>query len=232
MELTHRPFLRTRGADRALTGLVVFILLEIAVFGPLAATGAMNRHLNELVAALVVGAGAFAVWTHLAPARVLAVVTVALTAVRLSNFWLPDSSLRFADACLALAGYLLLSGLVARQVVASPGRMNWHRVIGAVAIYLLVGLAFTQGFRLVAMHVGTAFLVQGQPVAYDAIVGSLNYFSFVTLGTLGYGDIVPAHPAARGLALVESLFGVMYPVLVISWLVSREVEAEREARRD
>lgn len=230
MELTHRPFLGTRGADRALTALVVFILLQIAVFGPLAATGAIDRHLNELAAALVVGAGAFTVWTHLAAARVMAVVAVALAAVRLSNFWLPDASLRFTDACLSLAGYVLLAGLVARQVIAAPGRMNWHRVIGAVAIYLLVGLAFTQGYRLVAMHAGAAFLVQGQPAGYDAIVGSLNYYSYVTLATLGYGDIVPVHPAARGLALIESLFGVMYPVLVISWLVSLEVEAERKSR--
>ncbi|MBK7658032.1 MAG: two pore domain potassium channel family protein [Betaproteobacteria bacterium] len=227
MDLTHRPLLRSRGADRCLTGLVALILLDVALFEPLVGSGLLNRHLHGLGVALVVGLGASAVWTHVMAARVLGVLAFSIALIRLANFWVPDQALRFWDATMFLAADLLLAHLVARQVFGTRGAMNWHRVVGAVAIWLLAGLAFTQAYRLVAMHVPVAFLVQGAAAGYDAIVASLNYFSLVTLSTLGYGDIVPVHPVARGLANLEAIFGVMYPVVVISWLVSLEVEANR-----
>ena len=229
MDLTYRPLLRSRGADRCLTGLVVLILLDIAVFEPLVTAGLLSRHLHGFSVALVVGLGAVAVWTHVMAARVLGVLAVALAIIRIANFWVHDTTLRFWDATLFLSAVLVLGFLVARQVFGNPGRMNWHRVVGAVAIWLLAGVAFTQAYRLVAMHVPVAFLVQGAAAGYDAIVASLNYFSLVTLSSVGYGDIVPVHPVARGLANLEAILGVMYPVVVISWLVSLEVEASRRS---
>lgn len=130
-------------------------------------------------------------------ARVLGVLAFLIALIRLANFWVPDQALRFWDATMFLAADLLLAHLVARQVFGTRGAMNWHRVVGAVAIWLLA-LAFTQAYRLVAMHVPVAFLVQGAAAGYDAVVASLNYFSLVTLSTVGYGDIVPVHPVARG----------------------------------
>jgi voltage-gated potassium channel Kch len=82
---------------------------------------------------------------------------------------------------------------------------------------------FAQGFRLVAISTPGAFLVSGAPADYDTIVPRLVYFSMVTLTTLGYGDITPVHPYARSLVMLESLFGVLYPVILISRLVSLEV---------
>ncbi len=232
MDLSYRPFLRSRGADRCLTGLVVLILLDLAAFEPLVAAGVINRHLHGFAVALFVGLGAVAVWTHVLAARVLGVLALALAFVRIANFWVPDASLRFWDATFFLAAVLVLGALVARQVFGNPGRMNWHRVVGAVAIRLLAGVAFPQAYRLVAIYVPVAFLVQGTATGYDAIVASLSYFSLVTLSTVGYGDIVPVHPVARGLANLEAILGVMYPVVVISWLVSLEVEAGRSPRSD
>jgi len=227
MDLAHRPLLRSRTADRCLSLLVVLILLDIAVLEPLAASGFLHRHLREFSMALFVALGAVAVWSHLPAARVLGALAFALALLRLSNFWVPDATLRFWDATLYLVAVIFLGALVARQVFSRGGRVNWHRVIGAVAIWLLAGGGFAQAYRLVAMHVPAAFLVQGEAAGYEAIVGSLHYFSLVTLATVGYGDIVPVHPFARGLANLEAILGVMYPVVVISRLVSLEVEAGR-----
>lgn len=232
MDLTHRPFLRSGAADRGLSVLVALIALQLAVFSPLVEAGVLNRHVTDGVAAGILGLGAFVLWTHLAPARLLAAIAVALVAIRVANLWLPDISLRAWDALFMLAGHALATWLVLRQVFVAPGRMNWHRVMGSVAAYLLVGLAFTQAFRLVAMAAPGAFLHLGVATTYERIVPSLNYFSFVTLVTLGYGDITPAHPVARGLAVLEAIVGVMYPAIMISWLLAQELEAEREAARE
>ncbi len=51
------------------------------------------------------------------------------------------------------------------------------------------------------------------------------YFSFVTLTTMGYGDITPIHPAARSLAVLEALVGQLYPAILLARLVSLEVQS-------
>jgi hypothetical protein len=60
------------------------------------------------------------------------------------------------------------------------------------------------------------------------VVGNLIYFSFVTLTSVGYGDIVPVHPFARGLANVEAIIGQLYPATLLARLVTLELEHRRQ----
>jgi hypothetical protein len=55
----------------------------------------------------------------------------------------------------------------------------------------------------------------------------LIYFSFVTLTTTGYGDIVPVHPLARSLCNVEAIIGQLYPATLLARLVSLELQGRR-----
>jgi hypothetical protein len=55
----------------------------------------------------------------------------------------------------------------------------------------------------------------------------LIYFSFVTLTTVGYGDILPMHPVARSLCNLESIIGQLYPATLLARLVSLEIEGRR-----
>ncbi len=81
-------------------------------------------------------------------------------------------------------------------------------------------MVFTQLHRLVAMHAPGAYMMLGEAVGYDAIVPHLSYFSFVTLTSLGFGEVVPLHPMARALTVMEALVGVLYPAALLGWLVS------------
>jgi voltage-gated potassium channel Kch len=60
-------------------------------------------------------------------------------------------------------------------------------------------------------------------------VGNLIYFSFVTLTTTGYGDIVPIHPYARSLANIEAVIGQLYPATLLARLVTLELKSRPEA---
>jgi len=57
----------------------------------------------------------------------------------------------------------------------------------------------------------------------------LVYYSFVTLTTIGYGDIVPAHPVARSLAMAEGLVGQLYPAILIARLVAMQIESRKKS---
>jgi voltage-gated potassium channel Kch len=95
--------------------------------------------------------------------------------------------------------------------------VNVHRIQGAVAAYLLLGLSWALAYELVALRVGQAFSGAGLGAAERT---SFIYFSFVTLTTVGYGDITPVHPVARSLAVAEALTGQLYPAILLARLVS------------
>jgi voltage-gated potassium channel Kch len=58
-----------------------------------------------------------------------------------------------------------------------------------------------------------------------AVASNLIYFSFVTLTTVGYGDIIPVHPFARALTNIEAVIGQLYPATLLARLVTLEIES-------
>ncbi len=91
-------------------------------------------------------------------------------------------------------------------------------LIGAVAIYLLIGITWSLIYSLVYGIDPTAFgdLLDGQPGSYW---NQFVYFSFTTLTTLGYGDIVALSPVARMLSVFEAVIGVIFEAMIIARLV-------------
>ena len=119
-----------------------------------------------------------------------------------------------------IAGITL--GIVVARAVFSPGRVTFHRVLGAVLLYLCIGLIFVSLFCFVALSEPRAF--NGLPPLQDnlAVAGNMIYFSFVT--SVGYRDIVPVYPVARSLANVEADIGQLYPATLLARLVTLELE--------
>jgi voltage-gated potassium channel Kch len=120
---------------------------------------------------------------------------------------------------------ILFSAVVVGQVYRS-GPVTHHRILGAVAVYLLLGLVWANAYALL------------QNLRPDAFAGTLNeafisqtwiYYSFVTLTTMGYGDITPVHPAARSLAIAEAVTGQLYIAITLARLVSLHVSTRAKS---
>jgi hypothetical protein len=91
-----------------------------------------------------------------------------------------------------------------------------HAIFGALCIYLLIGLFFSYMYAVIGAHGGGFFHnTAGTPRQRD-----YEYFSFVTLATLGFGDLVPGTDLARTLTVVEAMLGQLYLVTVVALLVS------------
>ena len=94
-------------------------------------------------------------------------------------------------------------------------------IFGALAVYLLAGLTWAMLYTFIetvqpgSFHLGTAS-DGAQAVRWSELL----YFSYVTLTTLGYGDITPATAQARSLVMLESVFGVLYLAVLVARLVS------------
>jgi hypothetical protein len=120
-----------------------------------------------------------------------------------------------------LPSLTLLGALLGTRVFGA-GTVTRNRIGGAVALYMLVGLVWADAYQLVSMVVPDSFAGIS---AHDGSIDRFTwvYFSFVTLTTVGYGDIMPLSRAARSLANLEALIGQLYPAIVLARLVSLRV---------
>jgi hypothetical protein len=101
--------------------------------------------------------------------------------------------------------------------VVDQGEANVRAVTGAICVYVLIGIMFVYLYGVLAVLGSGDFFAQGT----DGTRSLRLYFSFVTLGTLGYGDYTAAGELGRTLAVVEAILGQLYLVTVIAVLVSR-----------
>lgn len=110
------------------------------------------------------------------------------------------------------------------RVIFFGHRTVRDRVYGGVAVFLLVGVVCAIFYRqMLAMDPAALHATMGS----NADHGAMNwndcvYFSFVTLSTIGFGDIVPGNSMVRSLAMIEGLIGVLYPAVLLARLVSKD----------
>ena len=126
---------------------------------------------------------------------------------------------------LLTAAFMLLVTLVIGQRVFTARRVTGVMVSGSVCIYLMLGSLWALlYFAVESFDPGAAaFASEGVVNRQTAF-----YFSFVTLTTLGYGDVTPVDPVARSLATVEALVGQLYLVVMVARLVALHIAHERE----
>jgi voltage-gated potassium channel Kch len=145
---------------------------------------------------------------------------VAIT-IRCTSWILPLDRISGLLDITALLSLVILSTVVGVKVFG-PGRGTFDRILGAVALYILIGVVWAEAYQLVNSHIALAYSgIPHESKAYDRATGL--YFSFVTLTTVGYGDITPVVHIARSLAILEALIGQLYPAIVLARLVSLHV---------
>jgi hypothetical protein len=198
---------------RRFVWLLVFLILTIVIDPALEQAGLTARGLETALAfALLAGAvGAGARGTPIAHglAALFVLMLAGWLVLRVGS--LPAAP-ALAPALLGVSG-LGMAGLVLVSVLRG-GRVDGERICAALCVYLLAGIAF--GGLFAALEAVAPGSLGGAGVD----IGSAVYFSFMTLTSVGYGDIAPAAPAARALAMLEAVFGQLYLAVLIARLVS------------
>jgi hypothetical protein len=109
-------------------------------------------------------------------------------------------------------------------------------VIGGICVYLLIGLCFALFFIVLVDLSPNALLQQGESLVRSnsdpsAYATTLLYFSFVTLTTLGYGDVTPVGEMARMVAVAEAIIGQLYLAVFVARLVALYVVSSQRHSR-
>ena len=107
----------------------------------------------------------------------------------------------------------------------APGRITYHRIMGAILLYLTIGVTF------VALHLrglaDSGFIFGHALKDTPTFASTMVYFSFGTLTTAGSADISPLYPIARSLTNVEAMIGQLYPATLLARIVTLEIEGEK-----
>jgi hypothetical protein len=128
-----------------------------------------------------------------------------------------------------VAGLVFLAFLIwqfLRFILCAP-RVDSEVLCAGISVYLLLGLSWTFAYLLVAGAVPDAFAFTGEPAGSHSLQSAnAFYFSFITLSTVGYGDIVPVSPVARMLAAMEAITGTLFVAVLIARLVALHLSEE------
>jgi hypothetical protein len=207
--------------------MLVFLSLALFVGLPLETLGVVSPTVVGVIMTFLFVSGIVAMAGR--GGVTLAVAGVALTSmiVRWLTVIFPGRTMNIWDLSLALLVLALLTAFVLKHVFRDA-RITADRVRGGVLAYMLLGLFWCVAYQLVDLVEPSAFHFPGahDPVGPGRISHDLAYYSFVTLTTVGYGDITPVHPIARALAMVEALVGQLYPAILIARLVSLQIMSE------
>jgi hypothetical protein len=112
---------------------------------------------------------------------------------------------------------LIVSAYVILRRVLGHERVGIETILGALCVYIIIGLMFTFLFISIARLSTTPFLAQPPPRHAPS---DYLYLSFVTLTTVGFGDLTPASKLARSVVVLEALVGQVFLVTLVARLVA------------
>jgi hypothetical protein len=228
-EKTEQPLHGFWSHDRGLSFFLGFLVV-MTIFVPMFRQSRPERVVLDLTFALMFVSGAIATISQpIVMYLIFGLTILEFTADLIVEFrpaliqWDWDTALKVL--CMAILVVMTL------KQTFRPGPVSVHRVMGGIAAYLLIGLTWAWGYRLLLEKIPAAIhfpsTIEGSPTGEPS---HLIYFSFATLTTVTYGDAYPVHRIARSLATAEALIGQLYPAILIATLVGMALQARSTAQ--
>ena len=149
------------------------------------------------------------------------IIAAALAVATLACRWIghlrPD---RMPPELFLIGGILFVLFVIVNllQFVLTASEVDMEVLCASISAYLLLGLLWTLAYWLVAELIPNAFAFSGEDKSLQGFNGF--YFSFITMSTVGYGDITPVAKVARMLAAMEAMTGLLYVAVLIARLVA------------
>ncbi len=206
-------YLTTRYSTLFASLLLLIILLTISVDAEAASI------LTLVLFTQVVVSGVYVAASRKRDIIIAVAIGVPSTFVMWLGYFVPDKS-NVPMNVLALALIVLFFGytafLILRHLVYAK-KVTGDLLFGAVNVYLMLGIVWALLYRIVQTIDPGAFVSTYIDAPYDH--SAMMYYSFITLTTLGYGDILPAADVSRTLAILEAITGVLYTTILVARLM-------------
>ena len=186
--------------------IITDIIFTVILFSTIFAVSEKRRH--RIIATLLAAPMLFAVWDHYVkplPAIILA-----------GNIF---EALFFAFCVVLILRYVFSKDHVDLDVISA-----------AVVVYMFIGIFWSALYTILEHMAPGSFNMNPALLEVGGNIGQFNYFSFVTLTTLGYGDITPVSSPAKHFAVLEALIGQLYLTVLIARLVGVHISQSMQHR--
>ena len=196
---------------------ILIAIVGLWLISPLSYVLGIDRYLGLFFITLLVASSAYASTDH----RNTYLVVIILGAVLAVLVWLRvglayKSQIELAHSLVGLMFFSMVAFIMLRDILTGNHKVDLSLIMGAVCVYLLIGVTFEYLFELMFFFNPTSF----NGVTKESLETSpFFYFSIVTLTTLGYGDISPATRITRSLASFEAVVGQIYLTVLVARLV-------------
>ena len=194
--------------------LLISLTLLIILYPYFEAT-TVGSILVALLLTAVLLSGIYAVsydFRYVAAGILLAIPTFVLS---WSDFFSPSGVTTIAEQ-LFITVFLGYTIIVLLKHIFLSKNISFDEIFGGVGVYIMIGLAFTQCFSILNELSPGAFYSPTKEITNSTLL----YMSFVTLSTVGFGDVTPNSPMAQSLVIIETIIGVIYVAVLIGTLVN------------
>lgn len=127
--------------------------------------------------------------------------------------------------------FFIGSFTTAAKQVLFVGDIDGNKIVGSLTLYLLLGLIWTM-FYLLLLAMDTSSFSGIEAENWQQGFSRVAYYSFVTLTTLGYGDILPTNHIAEFFVYMEAIIGVFYMAIIVSSLISLRLSAIQAQKKE
>ena len=195
---------------------VLLALIALLITLPFFETSELGGTLLLVLFTLILIASVYAVSHDMNSVKIAAVLAVPTLLTIWGEAIAPNEKLEVIGYAFMILFLLYTTYMLLRRVL-STREVTMQEVFGAISVYILLGLIFSLAYVITLHLVPTAFNgINGE----EASLSSVLYFSFATLTTVGFGDIVAVAPLARSIAIVEMIAGIFYIAVLVSKMVS------------
>ena len=195
-----------------------WIILIIGVF-PYFVNGPWGLFVFSLLVSFVMIAAVFSITGRSKYAIIALILIIPALILAWTSLIIDSKDILIISKFLSLIVLTLVTFSIFLEVIRSKSPIPRHIIWGAIAVYLLIGLSFAILFNLTSLITPGSFVYGLNPSA-ELDFPDFVYFSYVTLATLGYGDIVPTTAQARSFAILEAITGSLYLAILIAKIVS------------
>jgi Ion channel len=205
--------------ESGLSGMLILLIIMHFVLIPLFGSYSFFMIVLNVFWMLFLMAGIFSLATTYRQAILISIVPALFIVFGWISVFYATPFVLFAEISLTVITFLLLIVLVLIKVF-EPGRMSGYRIVGSIIVYMLLANLWAVVYLFIQEHLAGSFQLSFPSFESNSLYANFMYFSYITITTTGFGEIVPLHPIARSLVQVEAIIGVLYPVILIGRLVS------------
>ncbi len=216
--------------ETSLSALLMVLVVRCFAITPLTGGGVIISLIADVIVSLFLLAGGIAMSRHRFYHFSFGAFVVLSIIIRAARALFNLNALSAWDFILGTIAILVVLIIILRMVY-QEGPVSGHRIRGAIAAYLLIGVLFSKIYGFIYYLAPGAFnIAPAIDQSFEATGEALFYFSVITLTTVGYGDITPAVPLARSVVMCETFIGTFYPTILIARLVSLSLVGKMEKK--